>query len=65
MMINLDLSQHEVEILSKILEYYLSELRMEIAGTDSMAFRDGLREREVVINKVLSSLSQAEDGAVL
>ena len=61
---SLSLSQSEAEILFKILEYHLSELRMEIAATDRMAFRVGLKERETVINRVLSVLSQLEGAAV-
>ncbi len=59
-MFHLDLSQREAEILSSILDFALSELRMEIAATDRMAFRDALKEREDVINKVLSALPQPD-----
>jgi len=59
-MLTLKLSTEEAEILLKILEYHISELRMEIADTDRGNFRDDLHKRENVINKILSMLSQPE-----
>ncbi len=55
-MVHLELTDKEAETLRNILSYHLSELRMEIAGTDSKDFRDELKEREEVINKILSEL---------
>ena len=33
-------------MLREVLENYLSDLRMEIADTDSMDFREGLKHRK-------------------
>jgi len=49
----LTLTAHETEMLHSILEEYLGELRMEVAGTDSMDFREMLKEREVFVKKLL------------
>ena len=35
--------------LSEVFETYLSDLRMEIAGTDSADFREGLKARKELI----------------
>ncbi len=58
-MITLDLTGEEREILVFVLKSYLSDLRMEIADTDRMAFRDMLKERKAVLLKVLDVV-QAE-----
>jgi hypothetical protein len=38
------------------LEYYLSELRMEVAGTDRQEFRDKLKDEEETLKIILSRL---------
>jgi hypothetical protein len=58
-MINLELTKEEKDILAMILESYLSDLRMEIADTDSMDFRESLKKRKDVLTKVLETLQPA------
>jgi hypothetical protein len=58
-MFQLELNPTEKEILVSILEVCLSDLRMEIADTDSQDYRDVLKERKGVIVKTLSALGQA------
>jgi len=55
-MIRIELNSQEADILHLILESYLSDLRMEIANTDSMDFRESLKERKVFIKKLLQEL---------
>ena len=52
-MITLDLTPDEREQLAEVLRVALSELRMEIADTDRQDFREMLKERKRVLNKVL------------
>jgi len=56
-MTQLNLSETEVLTLKKTLENYISELRMEIADTEEMDFRAGLKKEEVILTKILKSLS--------
>ena len=42
----IDLSDEEIEILAAVLRSYLSDLRMEIADTDSLEFRQILKRRK-------------------
>lgn len=58
-MIQLDLTAEEQEILRTVLESYHSDLRMEIADTDSQDFREMLKERKAVVRKVLEALGGA------
>jgi len=55
-MIQLDLRPDEQEILRETLENYISDLSMEIADTDNHDFREKLKWRRDVLNKVLASL---------
>ena len=58
-MINLELTKEEKDILATVLESYLSDLRMEIADTDSMDFRESLKKKKNVLKKVLETLQHA------
>jgi len=58
-MVQLDLTPREAETLRKTLESYLSELRTEIARTDSATYREGLQERRNLISRVLEQLAEA------
>jgi hypothetical protein len=55
-MATLELTADESGMLRAILESYLSDLRMEIADTDSMDYREMLKAKEVFLKKVIPSL---------
>jgi hypothetical protein len=55
-MVRLDLIPAEAEVLRVALESYLSDLRMEIADTDSMDFRERLKEKKAVLRRIADSL---------
>jgi hypothetical protein len=55
-MITLDLTPEERAQLVEVLTSALSDLRMEIANTDSQDFRDGLKVRKNVLLKVLTAI---------
>jgi len=55
-MAQLSLTDTEGETLTKALEAYLSDLRMEIADTDAHDFREGLKQEESVITRLLERL---------
>jgi hypothetical protein len=52
--LTLDADEHST--LHEILTNYLSDLRMEIADTDSIEFKNGLRLRKEVILSLLGKL---------
>lgn len=62
MPIELDLNDAEATILSETLEAVLSDLRMEIADTDSMDYRTMLKGRKEVLNKVLEQVRGGSAG---
>ena len=55
-MVELDLTEEERQILHDVLQSYLSDLRMEIADTDRVDFRDMLKDRKAVVQKALDAL---------
>ncbi len=55
-MIQLELSDSEKNHLIEALESYLSDLRYEIADTDSLDFREKLKEKKAALEKVLAAL---------
>ncbi len=62
-MIRLEVTEEERQVLVAVLESYLSDLRMEIADTDRMEFREGLKDRKAVLLKVVGQLRGAAVAA--
>lgn len=58
-MIHLDLDDNEKKALSSALKSYLSDLSYEIADTDKKSFRDELKAKRDLLQKVLNAI----DGA--
>ncbi len=50
------LSREERELLNRIVTNYLSELRMEIADTDKLSFKEGLRKEEDILNDLINKI---------
>ena len=53
-MIQIELEPAEARVLEAVLDNYLSDLRMEIADTDSMDFREELKARKAVLRRILT-----------
>jgi len=62
-MLKLDLTPEEQDVLRQVLEDALSDLRMEIADTDSYDYRTMLKGRKAVLAKALAALQADEPGA--
>jgi len=54
--VRIDLTQPEAAILREVLENYVSDLRMEIADTDSMDLREELKGREALLKHLIGRL---------
>jgi hypothetical protein len=50
------LTPEDLELLQDIIEEYISELRMEIQETDSYDFRQGLKQKEEALKRILRTL---------
>ena len=62
-MIHLDLDPREAHTLRRALETYLAELHSEIAHTDSSSYREGLKERQDVLERVTQQLAEEDRAA--
>ena len=58
-MIHLDLDNQEKQALSAALKSYLSDMSYEIADTDKKEFRDDLKAKRDLLQKVLDAVDQA------
>ncbi len=59
-MIRIDLTEEEKHLLLEILDNDLSDLRMEIADTDRLDYRNYLKRKKYVLIKILEHLNQVE-----
>jgi hypothetical protein len=59
-MIHLDLDEQEKQILDIALTSYLSDLSYEIADTDKQDYREQLKARRAVLEKIKEALEQAQ-----
>jgi len=55
-MVRIEMNSEEAGMLHEILEEYVSDLRMEIAATDSRDFREALKKREEFLKNLLQKL---------
>lgn len=53
---HITLTQEEAAALRGALSCYVSDLRMEIADTDSWQFRENLKHEEMLLKKLLQQL---------
>jgi len=56
-MIRIELTDSEATTLQEVLDSYLSDLRMEIADTDRMEFRESLKAKKKVVEGVLGRIA--------
>ena len=56
-MTQVELSEDEAMILRETLERFLSDLRMEIANTDSKEWRDALKHRKLTLMKIIEMIA--------
>ena len=56
----MELTADEALLLKEILQNYLGDLRMEIAGTDLQSFRDKLISNEELIKRIIDRLGKMD-----
>jgi hypothetical protein len=56
----IELTSEQTQMLREILADYLSDLRMEIADTDSMDFREALKHRREFVQELVERLGQEQ-----
>ena len=63
--ISLNLSAEEAQVLRDMLEQQHTSLLMEIAKTDTREYRSALQEREDVLRRITDQLEERENRGVL
>ena len=58
-MIHLDLDAKETEILDETLQSYLADLNYEIADTDDHDYREKLKARRALLEKIKEAIEQS------
>lgn len=61
-MLNLTLTNEETEMLIFMLENCIQDLRMEITDTDNYEFKQTLKARKLLMNKILDAARDARDA---
>jgi hypothetical protein len=64
-MLQITLSEEEKLTLRDLLQCCLAELRVEILHTDDMDFKDMLKDRRKVLEKILAELSTNDEPSKL
>jgi hypothetical protein len=59
-MIHLDLNEQEKQILVETLNNFLSNLSYEIADTDLQDYREELKSRRAVLEKIKEAIEQEQ-----
>jgi hypothetical protein len=57
-MVRVDLTAEEMDVLHNLLSNYVSDLRMEIADTDRQDFREMIKQRKEILQKVIDALGK-------
>jgi hypothetical protein len=52
----IQLAEEEADVLRSVLEESISELRMAVANTDSMDFREDLKRKEEILKALVGRL---------
>ncbi|HAL17028.1 MAG TPA: hypothetical protein DCP32_09855 [Anaerolineaceae bacterium] len=60
-MIQINLTQDEIQLLKNLLDTYLEDLRVEIHATDNMDYKEMLRSRKVILLKLMEALPKEQN----
>ena len=60
-MIQINLTQDEIQLLKTLLDTYLEDLRVEIHATDNMDYKEMLRSRKAILLKLMEALPKEQN----
>ncbi len=58
-MLHVDLTREERDLLEQMLDACLTDLRGEISATHSYGYKDDLKQREVLLRKIIAAVHEA------
>ncbi len=62
-MLHIDLTLEERDLLMEMLESCLTDLRGEIMDTDRRAYKESLKQREMLLKKIIAAVHTAKELA--
>ncbi len=62
-MLHIDLTLEERDLLMEMLESCLTDLRGEIMDTDRRAYKESLKQREMLLKKIIAAVQTAKELA--
>jgi hypothetical protein len=60
-MLHIDLTREERNLLEQMLEACLVELRGEVSATYNHDYKDMLKQREVLLRKIIAAVHEAKE----
>ncbi len=57
-LVELNLVEADAEILTEVLESYISDLSMEIRATDRFEFRETLKSKRISLQRILAEIKK-------
>jgi hypothetical protein len=60
-MLHLDITSEERDLLDEMLDAYLTDLRGEISATHSHQYKEDLKQREVLLRKLIAAVHEAKE----
>lgn len=62
-MLHLDITPEERDLLEEMLDAYLTDLRGEISATHRYQYKEDLKQREVLLRKIIAAVHEAKELA--
>jgi hypothetical protein len=60
-MLHIDLTLEERNLMEEMLDAYLTDLRGEISATHSHDYKEDLKQREVLLRKIIAAVHEARE----
>jgi hypothetical protein len=60
-MLHIDLTLEERSLMEEMLDAYLTDLRGEISATHSYEYKQDLKQREVLLRKIIAAVHEAKE----
>ena len=60
-MLHIDLTVEERDLLEQMLDACLTDLRGEISATHSHEYKEDLKQREVLLRKIIAAVREARE----
>jgi hypothetical protein len=60
-MLHIDLTLEERSLMEEMLDAYLTDLRGEISATHNHQYKEDLKQREVLLRKIIAAVHEARE----